>query len=235
MADKAYLKELFATKQRLDAGANATPQTAQRLTELKAWQAVRLARTYEDLRADPHCRAAVDFFLTDLYGPQSCARRDADLMRAWDRLERGLPEAALEILARALELQVLSAQLDQAMVVQLGDAPVTKLSYPNAYRSVARAEARQRQIDLVVSIGRDLGRLVEFPLIGLALRAARIPAYLAGFGALQDFLERGYAAFRQLRNPWALLETIRTRETALLHAFFDGSNDPVQPTFYWKP
>lgn len=235
MLDIGYLESLFAARQRLDADADATPQTAQRLTGLKAWQVTRLAGTYEDLRRDPHCTAAVDFFLTDLYGPQSFTRRDADLVRAWDRLKRGLPEAALETLARALELQVLSAQLDQAMVAQLAGTPVTEPSYANAYRTVGRADARQRQIDLVVSIGRDLGRLVEFPLVGLALRAAHIPAHLAGFGTLQDFLERGYAAFRRLRNPWALLEAIRTRETALLHELLDGSVDPVQPTLLWKP
>jgi hypothetical protein len=191
MPDIGHLDELFAAKRRLDADANASPETSRRLSELKSWQAARLAKTYEDLRHDPRCAAATEFFLTDLYGPQDFARRDDDFARAWDRLKRGLPGAALDVLARALELQVLSAELDQAS---------------------------RHQIELVVDIGTALGRLVAFPLLGLALRAAHVPAHLAGFGALQEFLERGFAAFRRMGDPRVLLEAIQVRETALMHA-----------------
>lgn len=100
------------------------------------------------------------------------------------------------------------------------------LSYANAYRAVGRADARQRQVDLVIGIGTDLGRLVTFPLIGLALRVAHAPAHLAGFGALQGFLERGYDVFRRMEDPGVLLEAIRSRETAMMRRLFDGSEDP---------
>jgi len=222
MPDVAYLDSLFLTKRRLDAQAHATPEMAQRLTDLRAWQSDRLAKTYEDLRRDPRCTAAVHFFLTDLYGPQDFMRRDDDFARAWGRLKRGLPDAALEVLGHALELQVLSAELDQAMVARLTEGPLTGLSYANAYRAVGRADARQRQIDLVTGIGADLGRLVAFPLVCLALRAAHVPAHLAGFGALQDFLERGFEAFRKMGEPEVLLEAIRLRETALMHRLFEA-------------
>jgi hypothetical protein len=229
MPDLAYLDQLFATKRRLETEGESTAWLAGRLKELRAWQAARLARTYDDLLRDPSCQAAVEFFLTDLYGPQDFAQRDADLTRAWERLKRGLPAAALEVVAPALELQVLSAELDQAMVARLGDKAVTEPSYAEAYRAVGRSDARRRQIDLVVSIGNDLQRLVKFPLIGLALRAARIPAHLAGFGVLQNFLERGFAAFRQLGDARMLLDAIRERETALLQALFNGSEEPFRP------
>ena len=224
MPDLAYLDRLLATKRRLDAKGRATAGTGQRLRELRAWQAARLAKTYEDLRGDPRCTAAVDFFLNDLYGPQDFARRDDDFARAYTRLKRGLPEAALEVLAQALELQILSEELDQAMVAHLVDGPVTAGSYADAFRSVGRADARQKQIDLVVTIAANLSRLVAFPLIGLALRVAHAPAHLAGFGALQDFLERGYKAFRRMGDARALVEAIRARETALMHRLFGGAD-----------
>ena len=226
MSDIGFMDALFLTKSRLDADARATPETARRLGELRTWQAERLAATYADLRRDPGYTAAVDFFLTDLYGPQDFTRRDDDFARAWGRLKRGLPDAALEVLARALELQVLSAELDQAMLARLAAGPVTGLSYASAYRAVGRPDARQRQIDLALGIGTDLARLVTFPLIGLALRVAHAPAHLAGFGALQDFLERGYDAFRKMANAGVLLEAIRSRETALMRKLFDGNEDP---------
>jgi hypothetical protein len=223
------LDRLLRTKSRLDAQARSTAEVARRVSELKAWQAQRLTKTYEDLRRNPRCTAAVDFFLTDLYGPQDFARRDDDFVRAWDRLKRGLPPAALDVLARALELQVLSAELDQAMVTRLATGALTGLSYANAYRAVGRPDARARQIDLAIAIGTDLGRLVTLPLIGLALRVARVPAHLAGFSALQTFLERGFEAFRTMGDPSVLLEAIRSRETTLMHRLFDASDDPFGP------
>lgn len=226
MSDVAQMDQLFLAKRRLDADAYASPETTARLRELRAWQAERLAKTYADLRGNPRCKAAVDFFLTDLYGPQDFTRRDDDFARAWSRLKRGLPDSALEVLARALELQVLSAELDQAMVGKLASGPLTGLSYANAYRTIGRADARQRQIELAISIGTDLARLVKFPLTGLALRVAHAPAHLAGFGALQDFLERGYGAFRKMGDAGVLLEAIRVRETRLMRRLFDGNEDP---------
>lgn len=228
MPDVGHMDQLFLTKRQLDAAARATPETTRRLSELRTWQAERLAKTYADVRREPRCTAAVDFFLTDLYGPQDFTRRDDDFARAWNRLKRGLPDAALEVLARALELQVLSAELDQAMVGRLAPGPLTGVSYANAYRAVGRPDARQRQIDLAMGIGTDLGRLVTFPLIGLALRVAHVPAHLAGFGALQDFLERGYDAFRKMGDPRVLLEAIRSRETTLMGRLFDGHEDPFE-------
>jgi hypothetical protein len=196
------------------------------LSELRAWQAARLASTYGDLLHDPECVDAVKFFLTDLYGPQDHTRRDQDLARAWSILSRTLPRAALGLLERALELQTLTAGLDQAMAQQLAAGPVTQESYAAAYRAVGRPEARRRQIDLVLTIATDLERVVQHAWVGLALRAARVPAHAAGFGALQDFLERGFAAFRRMKNAERMLSAIRERETRLCTALLAGNPAP---------
>jgi hypothetical protein len=63
---------------------------------------------------------------------------------------------------------------------------------------------------------------VRTPLVGIALRAAHGPAHLAGFGVLQDFLERGYAAFRKLPAPARLLTAIEERETHLMQILLAG-------------
>ncbi len=199
---------------------------AERLRELRAWQAARLASTYGDLLHDPECVDAVTFFLTDLYGPEEHTRRDQDLGRAWSILSRTLPRAALGLLERAIQLQTLTAQLDEAMVQQLAAGPVTQESYAAAYRAVGRPEARRRQIDLVLTIATDLERVVRHAWVGLALRAARAPAHAAGFGALQDFLERGFAAFRRMKDAGRLLNAIREREMRLCAALFEGAAAP---------
>jgi hypothetical protein len=225
--DSKELDELLRQRALLEAHERALPPGDTRLRELRLWQAARLARTYDDLRRDPQCAEAIAFFLSDLYGLAEHTRRDQDLTRAWETLKRTLPQGALEVLGSALELQVLTAQLDQAMASEIAPAPISWPTYAAAYRAVGRTDARKRQIELVVMIGRDLERLVRHEWLALAVRAARAPARLAGFGALHDFLERGFAAFRELRDARRLLSAIEDRESRLSAALFAGAAVPA--------
>ena len=213
---RAGTGRLLERKAQLDSRLAAQPSLAERLRELRSWQAQRLERTYADQRADPRRAAAIGFFLSDLYGPQDFSRRDRDLAKASAVLRHTLPPSALKLLELALELEVLSEDLDLAMIEHLPAGQIRAETYAQAYRAVGRPEARRRQIELILEIGARLGRTVRIPLIGLALRAARAPARLAGFGALQDFFERGFAAFRSMSSAAPLLEAVRVRETAYM-------------------
>lgn len=221
----ADIERLLARRRALETGFPATAAVSARLRALRAWQVRRLARTYADLRGDPRYTEAVEFFLNDLYGPQDFRRRDQELSRAIVPLRRALPAPLLAVLARAIELDVLTVELDQAMLGQLRDRPLTDDSYATAYRALGQAAARRRQIDLTVSIGAALERLVRHRWIGVALRAAHLPARAAGFGVLQQFLERGFAAFLRMGNAQPLLAAIRERETELMNRLLGGESD----------
>ena len=220
------LDRLLERKRQLAALEERDPELARRLQALRAWQSARLARTYEDLRRDPRYGAAATFFLSDLYGPEGSRARDQCVIRAWSRLKHTLPQAVLRVLREALELDVLTAQLDQALAGHLGGSALTDLTYAAAYRAAGQADVRARQIDLIVGIGAALERAVQLPLVGLALQAAHLPAHLAGFGVLQDFLERGHAAFRAMRGATLFLQIIRARETLIMHKLFAGAIEP---------
>ena len=207
---------LLERKAQLDSRIAADPALAERMRRLQAWQAQRLERTYADLRAGAVTAAAVGFFLSDLYGPQDFARRDTELTRAWGALRRTLPLSALEILILAIELEVLSEELDLAMAERLAPGPVTAASYARAYREVARPAARRRQIELILEVGGRLDRAVRIPLVGVALRAARTPERILGFGTMQDFIERGFGAFAGMPSAEPLLAAIREREIAFM-------------------
>jgi hypothetical protein len=78
-------------------------------------------------------------------------------------------------------------------------------------------------------MGRELERMVRAPGIGLVLRLTHIPANVAGFGMLQDFLERGFAAFRDVRDLKRLLDAVRERETQFMDTLLrdeSGFQDP---------
>ena len=140
------------------------------------------------------------------------------------RFRRALPAQALQVLFMAIELDVLSAELDLEMVRLLPPGPPTAEAYANAYRGVGRPAERRRQIALVGEIGMALSRAVRAPLVGLALRTAHRPAHLAGLGALQDFLERGFAAFDKLPHPARFLATIEQREIRLMQTLLGGGS-----------
>ena len=222
MGAVSRLEELLARKRMLEARSAAAPAFAARLRALRAWQAARLAQTYADLRKDTRYGAAVEFFLTDVYGSDNIARRDRDLARAWRYLKRALPQGALEVLERAVALDLLSTELDHAMAERLPAAVLSPAIYAATYRRVGRVDERRHQIDLLVGIGTDLDRIVQRTWIAVALRSAHVPAYAAGFGALQEFLERGLTAFRRMRGAENFLALIRARETHLLEAIISG-------------
>jgi hypothetical protein len=196
---------------------------------LRAWQAVRLARTHADLLADPRTGPAAAFFLTDLYGSEDLTGLDANVRRVVPAMKRLLPASGLETVAEALELETLSEDLDFAMARALG-ANSTGLAgptYANAYRKVGRRTDRDRQIDLIACLGHSLERLVHRPLIGTTLSAMRGPAKLAGLGELQDFLQRGYRALVKLGSAREFVEIIVERERRLLEALFAGDDSLI--------
>jgi len=210
------LQHLLARRQQLERQAAANAELSERLGSLRLWQSQRLEQTYADLRHQSRFAAALDFFLSDLYGPEDFSRRDADLQRAMGKLQRALPARLLDLLGRALELQVLTVELDQQVAAALASTHIDMDSYAAAYRCVGRVEDRRRQINLIVRIGHELGTVVKHRWIGLALRAAHSPAQLAGFGTLQRFLERGFEAFVRMGDAEELFGIIRQRETALM-------------------
>jgi hypothetical protein len=227
MGNGQNFDQLLARKRELELRVAQNPELDSRMRELRSWQAQRLEQTYAALRSEPRYAPALEFFLSDLYGPGDSMRRDEDLRRALIPLKRALPAALLDILCRALELQILTAELDQEMVSRLGSGAITDASYAEAYRLVGRAEERKHQIELIVRTGEDLSRVVRKNWIALALRAAHLPAQAAGFGVLQSFLERGFGAFRQMEDARDLLATIQQRETVLMESLLRGDESAI--------
>lgn len=206
-------------------------QLAPHLALLRRWQAARLARTYADLLASPRYGPASRFFLTDIYAPRDFSQRNTDIERMYEFLQRFLPARALQVLASTIELHTLTEELDQALlgalVEELGVTDtITGQLYAEAYRLCDNYDERKRQIDLIIEVGRDVDRLVRLPFIGTTLRLFRGPAHSAGWDELHDFLERGFAAFKQMRGAEVFLRTIRDRETRILDRIFAGDPDP---------
>lgn len=213
------------------AAAKRSPVAAA-LPVLRRWQAERLARTYADLAADPRYAPAAAFFLSDIYGERDFTERDRAVERAYPVIEKTLPKAALAPIERAMELHDLSVKLDTALCAVLVDElgmkeRLTEAMYAEGYRRCDNRRDRERQIELLAAVGSDLDRVVRKPLVRRMLILARRPARVAGFGELQDFLERGFDAFRHMGGAAGeFVKIIETRERRILERLFAGHPRP---------
>ena len=198
----------------------------------RAWQAARLARTHADLLESRRFGAAAQFFLSDLYGPQDISVHSAQVRRILPVMSRTLPATAIDTVADAIELDALSEELDAAMIASLGEriAALDEAAYAQAYRAIGRNDGRARQIDLIEHLGRSLDKLTHHPFIGAALKMMRKPAEVAGLGALQSFLERGYAAFRVMRGGSDFVDIVAERERAISKALLAGDDSVLAAT-----
>ena len=202
---------------------------------LRRWQSQRLAASFTDFLADPRMRPAAEFFLADLYGDRDFSARDRDAARVLPMMSRLLPDTLLRAATEAIELAVLSHVLDLRMAEQLAArarsmAPITVAEYVRAYRHGGYRHLRRHQIELVLRVGKALDAAVKKHGVYKLLRAARIPAQLAGLSELQAFLERGFTAFDALGGADEFLAAVSGRELAVSERLFAGHPEPfAQP------
>jgi hypothetical protein len=199
----AALRSVFADR----------PDLRERLLELRAWQAERLLRTHADLNSSARYRRAVAFFFGELYGGKDPRSRDRDLQKVQRIMETLLPAEALHALNHAIELEILTQELDAAMVRALPEGPITEQSYRHAYRRAGSRSDRERQVALLYEVGSFLNYV------------ARAPAHAAGLGSLQEFLERGLDAFESMHGAQEFLDQLRDRESQALESLYAGNDE----------
>lgn len=205
--------------------AKSQPSALAARIALKDFQSARLASTHADLLAAADTHAAAVFFLSELYGSKDMTQRDIDIERIIPTLERVLPYRALEALTKAIILDALSESLDSAMAARLGEN-FSPQAYIAAFREATRKEERDRQVDLVQSLGESLSELVRIPLLAATLSMMRGPAKMAGLFGLQQFLETGFTTFKAMKRPHAFVRAITTREKNIIDNIYECRDDP---------
>src|SRR5439155_3581421 len=106
--------------------------------------------------------------------------------------------SAVEAAALSIEVEALSEELDHRLAAVVPAGQIDEASYAQAYRASSTPAERERQVELIVEVGRRLDALVAVPLVYRTLKLMRRPAKMAGLADLQDFLERGFTAFREM-------------------------------------
>jgi hypothetical protein len=204
------------------------PALAARVLALKHYQHRRFEHTYPDLLADKRHAGAARFFLDELYGPSDFSQRDAQFVRIVPALVRLFPHDIVGTVAALAAVHALSEQLDTAMAQQFDSTVWDAASYQRAWQAVGDRGARERQIELILGVGRSLDVYTRSPMLRHTLRLMRAPAKAAGLSALQQFLESGFDTFRAMRGAEDFLRTVSEREHAMAAALFDGTATSVQ-------
>jgi len=199
--------------------------------QVKQLQARRFRATYADFLTDPRHAAATAFFLDELYGEHDFAQRDAQFARIASAIERLFPEAVADLAVDLAETHALTETLDHQLAEQWlaldGDCAYTE-RYVRSWRATGDRHARQRQLAVVQHMGQELQRLTRMKSLLIALKLMRGPAQAAGLAALQQFLERGFAAFATMGDASRFLQAIAEREQRWIDALFDDDLQACQ-------
>lgn len=183
-------------------------------------------RTYADLRLQNRYTSAIDFLIDDLFGPNSLCYRELGLQKAEATMQRVLPEGLLKAVAQAVEFSLLTLSLDLKLS-QILDNMDASAGVPDdaavhtALRATGAHEDYRRQIRLVLEIGAEIESIVHKPFVTIGLKMCRQPARVMGLGELQDYLERGVAAFKKMQGSAEFFRTFEQRETAYLRTVFN--------------
>ena len=223
--------EALGRVETLRAAEHLSPALQQAVAGIRKFQSRRFQCTYADLASDAAMGPATQFFLSELYGEKDFAERDAQFQKVSGPLVRLLPGHATDTVVRLARLHALSVELDHAMAHTLlaqhphtGAGALTVSDYILAWRQLDRQDDRQAQLDMVLALGRDLVRLTRTQGLRFMLKAMHGPANVAGFGALQHFLETGFDTFARMntRDDKAafFLACVAEREAGWIRALF---------------
>ncbi len=184
------------------------------------WQLNYMLQYFGDMQRTPDQAAAVAFIVSDLAGVE-IDQRDRDFARVLPLMIRMLPDSALAGAAVAMRLNAKVLEINMAISRQLADSNtsntnITEQDYAQACRHAASYDECMDLVKITTQLGRQLEEVVRIPMIGFMLKAMRHPSRIAGFGALQEFLETGYTRFAALNDVDSFLREI---ENHMEHIF----------------
>ena len=200
------------------------------LYKLHRWQADRMRKTHQALLDDERYRVATEFFLEDIYGGIDLRDLANEAERAINAALRILPEKVMLTATHALELNALTAELDELLADflfnEMGESDISVEAYSEAFRRSAPHELRQRQTQLAKEMAIGLDKYVRSRLIFSTFKLVKRPAHRAGIGNLYGFMGKAFDAMRPMGRASEVIHRIVDREAELMEAIFSGDTSP---------
>lgn len=203
---------------------------SEKFITVQKWFADRLARSHKALLDEPRYTAVTQFFLSELYGGLDVSELAREIERALPIATRLLPDSVMRTSGVALELNALTGELDEAMTHMLfevmGVEQLNEINVAEAHRRLGLFNERERQMDLLMELGRGLDKYVRSRVIYATFKIASRPAHMAGLGGLYDFLGRGFEVMRPMGSAEDFLERFIGHERQVFERLKAGHAHP---------
>ena len=196
------------------------PELLEKYQHFVAWQLEYMLPLYDGLRDSPNYASAVDFVISDLSGI-AISERDHDIARVVPIMSKMLPDKALRAVASAMKLNAGILAINLSICRELykdksAKEVISEAAYLTACREASSLDECLEYVHLTAEVGHSLDHVIRIPMIGFTLKAMRAPARLAGFAALQGFLEKGYYTFKALEDVDQFLGDITMKMTEVM-------------------
>ncbi|MES2663869.1 MAG: hypothetical protein V4629_11270 [Pseudomonadota bacterium] len=202
-------------------------QTAEQVLQfqveaLKNWQKQRLYRLYQDTFQDKGHREAVTFVIEDVYGGRDLAILAKEIRQALPIACRILPATLIEMAARAITLNALTAELDQELATHIFknklhsshsiEVSLSDGEYAQALIQTNQVRARIEVLHGGIQLAQEIDKRLRARWLPVTFRMAKKPANMAGFNTLYKFLERSFSVLDQVPNIERLVTKISNKE-----------------------
>lgn len=198
-------------------------------SKVKSFQNRRLEKTYQDLLENKNTQRACRFFLDQLYCVHDLSIRDHQVERVLPKLEKLLPDKAVETLGKVIYMDYLAEAMDDELTKFINDKSLTsdnlleEVDYMDAFRQQNRFDTREQQIVLIREVGESLRKLMRLPFLRPLLKMTRGAAQKSNLEDFHDFLSQGIGAFGALEKPTLFFQIIQEREMTILEGIRQGT------------
>ncbi len=203
---------------------------AAQVLEVQRWQTERVLSTHKAILKDPNSAAAARFLLLDAY-------QGSDLVQVFDQIDHLIPylvklfpEKILSTIEQLLHLNLITAQMDEALAVVLFEkkqlSSITEASYIEAFLEIGGVEWRFDQLDLMTQLITSIESYVKSPWLMRVFKLAKGPAYSANFDTLYDFLMNALSTLTLIEQPAVFAESILVVERRINQNIFDCVKAP---------
>lgn len=200
------------------------PSRAELKVALQEHQIERLRDTYKDLSADPTWTDLGQFFFTDLYMVGDRSERNESFLKLYRHIERVFDASFLAGVKSLIDFYMLSEKLDDEVTIVLErmgtGLSFTAQEYEQSYRWAEHYEERIEQLRYVDETLTFVHRMSHTRLIGVLISTLRATARVVGAGAMVEFLDRGYRAFRDTKDISYFRDTVLRRERERLDRIY---------------
>ncbi len=230
------IRELLARYYALEFHQN--PQLAARLATIQHWQKRRMQHMHAELFAVPEHHLMTQYFMTRLYGGpdfEVLAEQCAHVLNVARVFESLVPESTIQTAFKAIELTLLSIELDQGLAQFMAhdlrnaaqDAAVDDAQMIQLYQRAQQADERRRQLDLLDSLGHRLDKYVHSALIKRVFKFTKGLSSRHGLNAGYAFLDEGFIAMAPLKSAEVFIRQFTQGERAMIDQIYAGTPNPL--------